>query len=156
MGDSGSVKPHFFFDNCTPCNLARMLSKFFEHEHVIHHIQDDNELRTNDEDVLIIKTLADRDPKPFLISADVNMYTRVPEERLALSDSGLTCVFFMKNTQNGNNHDFASKVFKLWPELVKTVTGVRHPTIFEINSGVRHLDRCCLTSEVRHWKRSSR
>lgn len=152
MGDSGGVKHHFFFDNCMPRNLARTLGQFFEQQSIIH-IMDDDSLKCTDEDVHIIASLARRNPKPYFISADVNMYTKVPSERQALAGSELTCVFFMKNSHTGDKHVFAHKVFKLWPNLVETVARVREPTIFEINSGLRRLDRCCLTRELHSWRK---
>ena len=137
----------FFFDRCLPLRLARMLDGYDQQNHIMHQ-DDDKRFDCKDEDVFIVQALSQEDPKPVFITADVNMYTRKPNERKALRESGLTCVFFKKRFNNLPVHDQAMKVLKLWPEIVEQTSRCRHPYAFEVSPAATKLHRYCLTKDL--------
>jgi predicted nuclease of predicted toxin-antitoxin system len=137
----------FFFDRCLPVRLAKMLDAYDTENQVVH--QDEDGRFTNmDEDIKIIATLADENPPPVLITADVNMYTRRPDERLALRNSNLTCVFIKKGFNNLPIHDQAVKMLKLWPQIVEQTSRCKEPTAFEISPSATKLQRYRLTRDL--------
>ncbi|MFW5869710.1 MAG: hypothetical protein ACOCVI_02305, partial [Planctomycetota bacterium] len=83
----------FFFDNCVSKYLARMLDAWDLH-HTIRHIAEDSRLSISASDVEIIDVLSRQEAPEVLVTADCNM-KRVPDERKALRESGLTVIFLV-------------------------------------------------------------
>lgn len=137
----------FFFDRNLPLRLAQMLD-IFDVENQVVHQDDDARFIHTDEDVHIVEMLGQEDPTPVLVTADVNMYTRRPNEQQALRDSGLTCVFIKKGFTQLPFHDQALKLLKLWPEIVKETSRCRRPTAFEVTPAAVKLKRRALTKDL--------
>ncbi|NLF31087.1 MAG: hypothetical protein GX591_09400 [Planctomycetes bacterium] len=123
----------FYFDNNLPIRLARMLNHF-DAGHTVSHITEDRRFQHNTPDVDIIASLAAESPRPVFLTADMSMYRKVPVERLALADSGLTIVFFRRNFDNLDFPTRAWKLVKLWPQIIAETTRCRVPTMFEITA----------------------
>lgn len=112
-----------------------MLAGFgIETEHVVIHQDDDARFKPQSEDVFIINALASENPKPVFLTADLNMRSKYPHERKALSDSGLTLVFFRKTFHQVPVHAQAVKLLKAWPGIVEATCRCRVPTAFEVNA----------------------
>jgi len=131
---------NFFFDRNIAIHLVRMLDAY-DIENAIRHLDDDARFDATDKDEYIIKTVAEDDPRPVFITADVNMYTRNPNERRALAGSGLTCVFIKKGFHNQAFHQQAVNLLKIWPDIVRDTTRCRVPTAFEMTPAAKKLYR---------------
>lgn len=123
----------FFFDRNVAKRLANMLAGFAT-EHVVIHQDEDGRFKVNSQDVFIINALANENPKPVFLTGDLNMRSRYPHERKALSGSGLTLVFFRKTFHQIPVHTQAVKLLSAWPAIVKETCRCRIPTAFEVNA----------------------
>lgn len=121
----------FFFDRNIPCHLARMLGHFDRKNNIVHQ-DEDARFDRDSEDVHIIETLASANEKPYWITADLSQL-KVPAERAALRDSGMT-IFFCKRHSVSPHHQ-AIKILVLWPRIVELAETVRVPTAFEVPFG---------------------
>lgn len=112
----------------------------FEVEHAVTHQDDDARFPADTPDVDLIQGLAGDDPKPVLVTADINIRRR-PVERQALAASGLTVVFLKARFHDLSFHQQAVKLLGVWPELVRQTTRVREPTAFEITAAAKKVTR---------------
>jgi hypothetical protein len=126
----------FFFDRNIAVRLARMLSAL-DAQHQVVHQDDDPRFCRRSEDVFIIATLAAEHPKPVFLTADLNMRAKYPHERKALSESGLTLVFFRRTFHNLDFYVQAAKLVKIWPTIVAGTGRCRCPTAFEVTPNAK-------------------
>lgn len=142
---------NFFFDRNFPRPIARMLGHF-ERDHNVVHQDDDGQFSPDSEDVHIINTLAARSPSPVWITADLSQ-KRVPSERAALRNSGMT-IFFCKRASRLTPHIQTLKMIAVWPALVKAAETAKVPTAFEVPFGKigaklnEKIERICNTAEL--------
>jgi hypothetical protein len=138
---------NFFCDENIPQKLARMLNHY-DSAHMVCHIYDDKHLSAGMKDLELIKALASRRPRPVLITADFAM-GKNPAERKALAESGLTVVFLRKTfLRNLPFNELASKMIRLWPEIIAAVQDCRRPTAFEVSGSGNSVDKFRLTSQL--------
>jgi hypothetical protein len=137
---------NFFFDRCVSIRIARMLAAF-DRLHQVTHQDDDARFDNDTPDVELIRLIAEDDPKPVLITADVTQ-RKDPIERKALRESQLTVVFLRRGFHQLTFHQQAVKLLTIWPEVVKHVERVREPTAFEISPAARKLDRLGATKDL--------
>jgi len=124
-----------------------MLMEYSCPEHHVANQRDDERFTDDEEDATIIETLATDDPKPVFITADVNMYTRRPNERKALASSGLTCVFIRKHFTELEIHVQALKILKVWPDVIEATSRCSQPTAFEITTNAK-VKKLCPTKDL--------
>ena len=136
----------FFFDRNISVHIARMMGHF-ERAYSVVHLDDDNRFKPTDTDIKIVTTLAQDDPPPIWITADVNQ-RRNPVERAALGSSGMTIVFFKAGFHKVSFHRQAIGVLNIWPELVKQTIRCKQPSVFEITPACRKVDFVCLTADL--------
>jgi hypothetical protein len=134
---------HFFFDRCVACRLVRMLDAYDVHN-TARHLDDDARFEKTSADVDIIATVAADVPKPVYVTADL-ANRRVPEERAALRDSGMSIVFLRGKFHHIAIHDQAVKLLRIWPEVVAACERCREPTAFEITPA---------TTKVTTWRKT--
>ena len=121
----------------------------FEIDHTITHMDDDVRFLPTTPDVTWISTLARDEPPPILISADINI-RRMPVERQALKDSGLTIVFLKSGfSKNLKIHHQAVKLLKIWPKIVDRTSRAREPTAFEITPAATKVNLISKTRDLR-------
>jgi hypothetical protein len=137
----------FFFDRNLGVRLARMLDAY-DGQHTIRHLDDDTRFPKDVSDMDLIEALSSDEPAPVLVTADVNMYTKNPEERRALARSGLTCVFLRKGFHSQPFHTQAVKLLSIWPEIVRETSRCSEPTAFEITPAARKVQRLCPTRDL--------
>jgi len=135
----------FFFDRNIPIRLAKMLDAYDAGNIVLHHDQDPR-FDEDSADTDIISEISQDKPRPIFITADVNMYTKNPNERIALANSGLTVVFIKKHFTSLSFHQQALKLLTIWPLIVQETTRCRRPTAFEVTPGARKLNLLGLTA----------
>ncbi len=129
-----------------PVRLARMLDEY-DDEHDVVHEDEVKRFKPETPDVEMIKALAKENPKPVLVTCDVNMLSRDAIERKALSESGLTVVFFRKTLHNLSFHEQTLKAIKAWPDIVKATTRCKEPTAFEVTVNGK-VKRICRTRDL--------
>lgn len=109
-------------------------------EHEIVHLDDDPRFNKRTPDVELIRALSNDRPRWVLLTADLNMKRKYPQERKALADSGLSVIFLKKGfTKNLNFHTRAVKLLERWPDIVKQTSEVREPTAFEVSPKAQSL-----------------
>lgn len=141
----------FFFDRNLSVHLARMIGNF-DRANTIVHQDDDGRFQHDSEDLHIIGTIGNEQPRPVWITADIAQ-RRVPEERAALRDSAMTIFFFKRN--NGEIHYQALKMIAVWPAIIETMARTKQPTAYEVPAGRigmklmnQKIDRLCFTAEL--------
>ncbi|MFB3892686.1 MAG: hypothetical protein ACE15C_11755 [Phycisphaerae bacterium] len=92
--------------------------------------------------------LSSETPKPVLLTADLNIYTRNPVERKALAGSGLTVVFFRRGFHKLDFHTQAVKILTIWPEITRETARCAQPTAFEVTPAARKVQRIGLTANL--------
>ena len=112
----------------------------YETDHTITHLDDDSRFVPETADVDWIEAIAAEEPKPILVTADINI-ARKPVERQALRASGLTVVFLKSRFHQLPFHTQAVKLLTIWPELVDKVSRCREPTAFEITPAATKMRR---------------
>lgn len=106
----------------------------YDVENTIRHLDDDARFTPRSADVDIINAVAADEPKPVYVTADQGN-RRIPEERAALRESGMSIVFFRGRFHHIAIHDQAMKLLGIWPEVVKACERCREPMAFEITPG---------------------
>jgi hypothetical protein len=108
----------------------------YDGTHSINHLDDDSRFNKNSEDVFIIQTVSADDPKPVYLTADLNN-RKVPAERAALRDSGMSIIFFKDRFHHIEFHQQAVKLLTIWPLIVQDCQRCREPTVFEITPAAK-------------------
>ncbi|MBL7220553.1 MAG: hypothetical protein ISS69_10600 [Phycisphaerae bacterium] len=121
----------FFFDRNISIRLARMAAEF-DPDYDIQHLDDDARFTKISTDVEIIHTLKAESPRPVFLTSDLNIKRKYPHERKALSESGLTAIFFRKTFHHLSHHAQVLKLFKVWPDILKATSLCKVPTVFEV------------------------
>ena len=121
----------FFFDRNWSPRIAKALDILDAANRVVHQ-NDDPRFTQDSEDVLIIGTLANTNPRPALVTGDLKMRRKVQVERKALKGSGLHVVFFRDGFTKLEFWDQTLKVMKAWPAVTAAVSGSRAPTALEV------------------------
>lgn len=137
---------HFFLDRCIAKRLARMLDAY-DVENTIRHLDDDARFYPNSPDVDIIAAVSADEPKPVYVTADQGN-RRVPAERAALRDSGMTVIFLRGRFHHIAIHDQALKLLRIWPEIVNACARCREPKAFEITPGSNKVSVWKLTRDL--------
>jgi len=120
----------------------------FDRENTIQHLDDDVRFEQDSDDVFIIETIANDNPKPIWITADIAQ-KRILVERAALAESGMNVGFFKRFQKGMTFHDQALRILTVWPSIVELCSRVRVPTAFEISSGsTRKVDLLGPTSSL--------
>lgn len=117
----------FFTDENVSQYLARMTA-LFDRDNEIHPHCDHFSQGVPDDKW--IPTVAGWDPKPVCIIGD-NRILRTPALRVVARESGMSFVVLGDSFTNLPWTDQAWKFIKMWPALVRAVSEVRRPTIFD-------------------------
>ena len=141
----------FFFDENTSPRIARMLAAY-DLDSTVRNIHDDKHIFLGTKDIPLLDALRTENPKPVLITADVNMATRHPDERQALANSGLTVVFFTPKFHDLDMHQQAIRALTVWPAIVDAVRRYAVPTAFAIKARSREPIRLGPTSQLKGWR----
>jgi hypothetical protein len=137
----------YFFDRNIGVRLARMLDAY-DGQHTVRHLDDDTRFPKTVSDIDMIHVLSTDNPRPVFVTADVNMRTRIPEERNALAGSELTCVFLRRGFHALPFHTQAVKLLSIWPEIVRETIRCSEPTTFEVAPAAIKVQRLCPTRNL--------
>jgi len=132
----------FFTDENLSPKCARLLDVFDGQNQVRAH---SDWFEQGTPDTAWIPEVAGWDPKPVVVCGDARIL-RNKVERSCLADSGLTWVFLGKGWTQLNWPDFAWKIIKCWPQVVRDVERARQPTVFEVSCGTMKVERRGLTA----------
>lgn len=105
----------------------------YDRNNIIVHQDDDKRFEKNAHDPDIIRIVAGDPGPPVWVSADIEQ-KRNPLERLALRESGMTCVFF-KGFHGKKSQTFrfqAIKILTVWDDVCAQCQRCRQPTVFEV------------------------
>lgn len=132
----------FFADENIAPRLAALLETFDPEQEIRPLL---NYFERGTPDVQWITKVAAWPEKPVRLSGDARILSR-KEERAALLESKLTFVFFAKGWMHVPWHEQAWKMIKVWPDIVRNVSKVRLPALFEVKLGTLKVE---LLSPVR-------
>jgi hypothetical protein len=118
----------FFFDENFPINATRILD-IFDLDNEMRHCTDLFEKGTPD--VEWIEKLSKIDSKSVVVSHDGRIL-RNKVERKALVECNLTFVYFTGIWAHTPWNEFVWRIVKIWPNIIKNVSQIRKPTIFEV------------------------
>ena len=135
----------FFFDENISYRAVQIL-EIFDRENEVRAHKDHFEPSTPDIDWLV--QVSGWDTKPVVVCGDGRILSR-QSERLVLRDCALVFVFLAKGWTNESWHNFAWKIVKVWPDIVRNVSHTRQPAIFEVNCGSLKVERRGLISDIR-------
>ena len=121
----------FFLDENISEKAARLLETFDRENEVRAH-KDAVAPGTSDCDW--IHEITSWSPKPTVVSGDGRLLAN-PAELAALKKSQLHFVYLKKGWTNESWENFAWKLLKVWPSIVRNVRNARRPTVFEVGSG---------------------
>lgn len=85
-------------------------------------------------DVEWISQIATWDERPVIVCGDSRILRNKVESQV-LRDSRLTAVFLAKGWTKLAWDEFAWKIVRAWPSIVRAVTNTRHPAVFELKVG---------------------
>ena len=123
----------FFFDENIIEHVARILAAF-DREHEMRHAVDHFERGTPDTEW--IPAVASWKGDPVAVCADGRIL-RNKVERKVLKDSGLMFVYMASGWTNTPWVDYAWKIVKVWPQIVRNVGEARYPMVFEVSVGLK-------------------
>lgn len=123
----------FFFDENIIEHVARMLAAF-DRNHEMRHAVDHFDRGTPDTEW--IPVVASWKGNPVAVCADGRIL-RNKVERKALKDSGLMFVYMASGWTNTPWADYAWKIIKVWPQIVRNVSEARYPMVLEVSVGLK-------------------
>ena len=127
----------FFTDENIPKWAAYMLD-IFDRDHNIRASVDYFDEGTKDEEW--IRAVARWDD-PVAVCGDGRILKNRAERRV-LKECGLMFVFLARGWTNLPWPDYAWKIVKVWPAIVKNVRQVRYPVLFEVTPRLKIQLRC--------------
>ena len=123
----------FFFDENIIEHVARMLAAF-DREHEMRHALDHFDRGTPDTEW--IPVVASWNGDPVAVCADGRILKN-KVERQVLKESGLMFVYMASGWTNTPWPDYAWKIVKVWPQIVRNVRQARYPMVFEVSVGLK-------------------
>jgi hypothetical protein len=132
----------FFMDRNLPQQLARLIEAF-DQQCEVRHLDDEFEDTTPD--VVWIRALGARDPKPVVICGDGRILRNAAEAQ-ALRESGLTFFHIAEGWVNLRWSEQAWKMIKVWPSIVADAKP-RRPTVYRVTVQLK-VQRFKYTSEL--------
>ena len=124
--------------------LVRVLEAF-DRENEIRHLLD--LFRRGSADLDWIPRLVASEPRPVVLGGDGRIL-RNKAERAALRKSGLSFVYLASGWTNIKYEEQAWKIVKVWPAIIRNLTQVRVPTVFEVSVRSLKVERRAATSQV--------
>lgn len=121
---------------------------------MLEHFDRQNEIRELEAcfpkgtpDIQWIPEVASWDPQPTVVCGDGRILKN-RAELAALRDANLMFVYLASGWTNLAWADFAWKIVKVWPDIVRNVEKTRKPTIFEVAVRTLKVARIGLVSEI--------
>lgn len=118
----------FFADENVTIHAVRLLDAFDLQNQVRYLTQD---FPPGVPDVEWIRAVAEWEEPPVVLSGDGRIL-RNKAERAVLRSSNLTFVYLAKGWLNTPWNDYAWKIVRAWPGVVRDTVRVRRPSIFEL------------------------
>lgn len=122
----------FFLDNNLPRELAGRLNGYDRESIRVEHLTDTFAPHTPD--VEWVRSLAESQEPPFVVTRDRKMNKRIEEVR-AIADGGLSVFFLMDPWPKYDIHNLTWRLFKAWPTIVNHALdawGDDRPTVFVV------------------------
>jgi hypothetical protein len=123
----------FLFDENIIEHVTRMLAAF-DRENEMRHAVDHFDRGTADTDW--IPVVASWKGRPVAVCADGRIL-RNKVERQTLKEAGLMFVYMASGWTNTPWEDYAWKIIKVWPHIVRNVSQARFPMVFEVSVGLK-------------------
>lgn len=123
----------FFFDENIIEHVARMLGEF-DREHEMRHALDYFDRGTSDTEW--IPAVASWEGDPVAVCADGRIL-RNKVEKQTLKKSGLMFIYMAPGWTHTPWQDYAWKIIKVWPQIVRSVTQARYPMILQVSVGLK-------------------
>ena len=118
----------FFLD----CNMAAKLARMLDHYDTEHSVQHHNDrFDEGTQDTQWLRAIYEDDSSVVVVSGDGRILEN-PAELQVLKDSNLTFFMLAKGWTNMKWSDQAWKMVKIWPEVIRSASQQRYPTIYKI------------------------
>jgi len=118
----------FIFDKNFPINATRILD-IFDRQNEMRHCTDLFERGTAD--TVWLREISGMDNKSIVLSHDGRIL-RNKVERNVLSECKLSFVYLTKTWAQTPWNDFVWKITRIWPNIVKDVSRIRTPKVFQV------------------------
>ena len=119
---------NFFADANISTRAVKLLEIFDAANSIVHH---DARFQRGTADIAWMSELARDNPKPVVLCGDGRILTNEAEKR-ALREADLSFVVFKSAWMRLEWEQLAWKLLKTWPSIVKSVSTVKRPSIFEV------------------------
>lgn len=134
----------FFADENFMERGVRLLEAF-EQVHEVRHLL--NYFPRGTPDTEWMAQIAGWDERPTILGGDGRIL-RNKVEAAVIAECDLMFVYLAPGWTNIKWHDFAWKIIKVWPAIVRNVESASRPTVFEVAVGDGKIRRVGLTREM--------